>query len=191
MTPHADQQYIEALLRNDRKLLEEIYAKYADKIKNMVLQNNGSEADAADIFQEALLAIYQRAKKQNFVLTCPLEAYLYLVCKNRWINELKRKGGRGVTFTDTEGFNMNEDVFKNAEITQNQYERRNLLVQKIKELGEGCRHLLELSWSGLPMDEVAKKLQNTYGYVRKKKSECMAKLITLVKTSPRFANLQW
>ncbi len=191
MVPHPDQQYIEALLMNDSTLLKELYDKYSGKIRVLILKNNGTESDAADIFQEALLAIYQRAKKEPFVLSCPLEAYLYLICKNRWINELNKRGVRKVTFTDIEGFNYNEDVFKNTEIIQNQYERRNLLVQKFKELGEGCRQLLELSWAGLPMEEVAKQLQNTYGYIRKKKSECMAKLIALVKTSPRFPNLQW
>jgi RNA polymerase sigma factor (sigma-70 family) len=189
--PHPDQRYIEALLNNDTVLLQQLYQNNAGKIKAMVLKNNGTEADAADIFQEALLAIYQRAKKQNFILTCPLDAYLYMICKNRWINELNKRGVRRVTFTDTEGFNLGEDTFKDSEIVNNQHERRNLLLQKVKELGEGCRQLLELSWSGLPMDEVAKKLQNTYGYIRKKKSECMAKLIALVKASPRFANLQW
>jgi RNA polymerase sigma factor (sigma-70 family) len=191
MTPHPDQQYISALLNNDTTLLKQLYEKYAVKIKTMILKNNGTEADAADIFQEALVAIYQRAKKQDFVLTCPLEAYLYMICKNRWLNELNKKAVRRVTFTDTEGFNIGVDAFKDAEIVNNQHERRNLLLQKVKELGDGCRQLLELSWSGLPMDEVAKKLQNTYGYIRKKKSECMAKLIALVKKSPRFANLQW
>jgi RNA polymerase sigma factor (sigma-70 family) len=190
MTTHPDQQYIDALLRNDRKLLEEMYAKYADKIKNMVLQNNGTESDAADIFQEAIVAIYQKAKKSNFVLTCPLEAYLYLICKNRWINELKRKTNK-VTFTDTEGYNYGEDVFKNTEVIISQHERKKLLDEKFKELGERCRQLLELSWSGISMEEVAKALNNTYGYVRKKKSECVAKLVALVKTSPQFANLQW
>jgi RNA polymerase sigma factor (sigma-70 family) len=114
-----------------------------------------------------------------------------MICKNRWINELNRKSGRTVTFMDTEGYSHGEDAFKEAEITHHQHERRNLLLQKVKELGDGCRQLLELSWSGLPMDKVAEKLQNTYGYVRKKKSECMAKLIALIKASPRFANLQW
>jgi RNA polymerase sigma factor (sigma-70 family) len=188
---HPDQQYIEALLHNNSTLLQQLYENHAGKIKAMVLKNNGTEADAADIFQEALVAIYQRAKKGKFVLTCPLDAYLYLVCKNRWINELNKRGTRKVTFTDTEGYNFGEDSFKEAEVANNQYERRNLLLEKVKELGSGCRQILELSWSGLPMDEVAKKLQNTYGYVRKKKSECMAKLIALVKASPRFATLQW
>ena len=41
------------------------------------------------------------------------------------------------------------------------------------------------------MDEVAKKLKVSYAYARKKKSECMAKLITLVKQSPKFNSLKW
>jgi RNA polymerase sigma factor (sigma-70 family) len=191
MAQHNDQQYIDALLNNDAVLINELYARYADKIRVLVLKNNGTESDAADVFQDALLAIYQRAKNNTFILTCPLDAYLYLICKNRWINELNRRGTQKVTFIDEEGYTFKEDVFKEVEILQNEYERGSLLEQKFKELGDGCRELLELSWSGLAMDEVAKKLQNSYGYIRKKKSECMAKLIALVKKSPQFVSLQW
>jgi hypothetical protein len=31
----------------------------------------------------------------------------------------------------------------------------------------------------------------TYGYARKRKSECMARLIALIKTDPEFENLKW
>ena len=187
---HPDQKYIDALLRNDRRLLEEIYKKYAGKIRNMVVQNNGTGSDAADLFQEALIAIYQRAVNGAFVLTCPLEAYLYLICRNRWINELGRQRKK-VTFTDTEGYTYGEDVFSNAETTANGYARRKLLEEKFRELGDRCRQLLTLSWDGKPMEEVARLMDNTYGYIRKKKSECMARLAELVKNSPQFANLQW
>ncbi len=191
MSAHPDQQYIEALVNNDSPLLKELYDKYAGKIRDMVLKNNGTETDAADVFQEALMAIYQRAKERNFILSCPLDAYLYLICKNRWINELQKRSTRRVTFVDTEGYNYKEDVFKNTEVIKNQQERSSLLEQKIRELGEGCRELLLLSWTGISMYEVAAKLQNSYGYIKKKKSECMAKLIVLVKQSPQFSALQW
>jgi RNA polymerase sigma factor (sigma-70 family) len=188
---HSDHRYILALLNNDQAIIEEIYIKYAGKIKWMILKNNGDENDAADIFQESLIAIYQKAKTQNFILTCPFEAFLYLVCKKKWINELNKRKNHSVTFTDTAGYTTAEDSLQQAAYITQTDERKNLLEEKLAELGEGCRKLLELSWSGKAMDEVAAVLKVTYGYVRKKKSECMAKLIKLVQQSPKFNTLKW
>lgn len=188
---HPDQKYINALLNNDLVLLEELYSKYSGKIKWMVLQNNGTEADAADIFQDALLSIYHKARAKNFVLTCPLDAFLYLICKNKWLNELSKRKSRPVTIIEDGGYNLGEDTFKIAEDCSLQDNRMNLLTEKLEELGDACKNLLELSWSGKSMEEVAEKLNFTYGYARKKKSECMAKLIKLVKQSPKFEALNW
>lgn len=78
---HPDQKYVQALVSYDKELLDELYKKYFGKIKWMVLKNNGSEEDAADLFQDALMGIYHKAKLDSFELTCPLDAFLYLVCK--------------------------------------------------------------------------------------------------------------
>lgn len=189
---HPDQKYIDALVNNDPVLLEELYQKYSGKIKWMILQNNGTETDAADIFQEALISIYNKTQTTGFQLTCPLEAFLYLICKNKWINTLNKRKTQKVTNTDTEGFNnIGEDNFKLAEDCVLQQERSNLLREKLQEMGESCKNLLRLSWSGLSMDEVAGKLNVSYAYARKKKSECMAKLISLVKNAPNFNSLKW
>lgn len=191
LQPHTDQQYIDALLNNDVHLLNELYVKYSGKIKSMILKNNGTEDDAADIFQESLIDIYNKAKNSSFILTCPLDAFLYMVCKNKWLNELRKRKNSRVTFTDTEQYNISDDSFKEASLLFNQTERGNLLLSKLSEMGDACKKLLELSWSGKPMEEVAALLNNSYGYVRKKKSECMAKLISMVKQSPQFSALQW
>ena len=189
---HPDQKYIDALLENDPVVLDELYRKFSEKIKWMIIRNNGTETDAADIFQEALLSIYHKAKTGGFTLTCPLDAFLYLICKNKWLNTLNKKKTQKVTITDTEGYsNIGEDNFKLAENCVLEQERRDLLTEKLAEMGESCKKILRLSWSGMPMDEVAKQLDVTYAYVRKKKSECMARLITLVKQSPKFNALKW
>ena len=189
---HPDQKYINALLENDTVVLEELYHKFSEKIKWMIIRNNGAETDAADIFQDALLSIYNKAKAGDFTLTCPLEAFLYLICKNKWLNTLNKKKTQKVTITDTEGFNyIGEDNFKLAEDCLLQQERNNLLTEKLAEMGDSCKKILRLSWSGISMDEVAKQLNVTYAYARKKKSECMARLITLVKQSPKFNSLKW
>jgi RNA polymerase sigma factor (sigma-70 family) len=156
----------------------------------MVLQNHGTEDDAADIFQDALLSIYQKARTQDFVLTCPLEAFLYLICKNKWLNELNKRKFKNVTLTEDNGIALSEDSFKLAEDCALKEQRFNLISEKLAELGDACQQLLHLSWSGKSMEEVAEVLQVTYGYARKKKCACMAKLVSLIKQAPQFSSLK-
>lgn len=191
MAAHPDHKYIEALAQNDSVLIEEIYRRFAEGIKRMVVKNSGSETDAADLFQEVLMELHQKATKQHFVLTCPFEAFLHLVCRNRWINKLDKMKRRSVTITGNEGFDVNENVAENYEALLVQEKRKNLVEEKLAGLGEGCRDLLSLSWSGKPLQEVAVMLNFSYAYVRKKKTECMGKLISLVKEAPGFSALKW
>ncbi len=187
MAVHPDNKYIDALLANDTGLLDELYAKFSGKIKHYVLQNNGTEADAADIFQEALLDIYRKAQK-GFTLTCPMEAFLFLICRNRWLNQITRKKYKNVTFADDEGYSnlVSDDTFANAEQILVSQNRKSLIETKLQELGESCRQLLQLCWSGKKLEEVAQVMDTTYAYIRKKKGDCTGKLIDLIKTSPDY-----
>ncbi|HRH48474.1 MAG TPA: sigma-70 family RNA polymerase sigma factor [Panacibacter sp.] len=189
--PHPDTKYIEALVNNNTELLSEIYTRFAGKIKLLVLQNAGSETDADDIMQDALVAIYHKAVTGNFMLTCPFEAFLYTICKNLWLMQLRKKSRQPVTNSGDAQYETGTDVFKEAEAVINNNKRRLLLEKKFEQLGEGCRKVLELAWSGKPLDEVAALLNNTYAYIRKKKSECMGKLSALIKQSPEYKTLLW
>jgi RNA polymerase sigma factor (sigma-70 family) len=188
---HTDQKYVEALLNNNVQALNEVYTNCSHKIKALVLQNSGTDDDAADIMQEGLIAIYQRAKTKPFTLTCPFEAYLYMVCRNLWLMHLRKQNRSPVTIKDVEQYNIGSNNFAETEEVVNTNQRRNLLEKKLQELGQGCQDVIKLSWSGKPMDEVAQILNNTYAYVRKKKSECMGKLTALIKHSPEYALLKW
>ncbi|MBD0288460.1 MAG: sigma-70 family RNA polymerase sigma factor, partial [Flavisolibacter sp.] len=52
---HPDQKYIDALLTNNVKLIGELYQKCFPLIRNMVLENSGTQTNAADLFQDALV----------------------------------------------------------------------------------------------------------------------------------------
>lgn len=189
---HPDNKYIIALLENNSILLKELYEKYFSKIKLMVIKNGGTEDDAADMMQEGLVSIYNRACSAPFQLTCPMEAFLYHVCKNKWISFLRKKNSRDtVTITDHHGYILGEDEAEQANRCAADNEKKNLFEEKFKELGQACQQLLQLNWSGKPLDEVATLMNTTYAYIRKKKSECMAKLMTLVQQSPVYENLKW
>jgi RNA polymerase sigma factor (sigma-70 family) len=186
---HIDQRYISALLNNNTTIINEIYSKYASKVSAMIIKNNGSSDDAADIFQEALVDIYKKAATKDFILTCPFEALLIIICKNKWITQLEKNKKMGVTFKEPDGYTFGVDVFKEVEIVAKHNDRRTLLESKFASLGEGCKELLQLSWGGKAMEDVAELLKVTYGYVRKKKSECMGKLTELIKNSNDYTLL--
>jgi len=189
---HYDQKYITALLNNDTALLNELYQKYSGKIKLMILQNNGTETDAADIFQDALLSIYHKAKTENFILTCPFDAFIYLICKNRWMSELNKKKSYKLKLNVEEvNEKIGDNSFELIEELRLQQARKDLLTEKFEQLSESSKELLRFSWSGKSMEEVAQILRRSYGYVRKKKSKCMAKLITLVKQSEHYKAVEW
>ena len=172
-------------------LLHELYQRFSGKIKKMIMNSSGTEDDAADIFQDVLLSVYDKAKNGSFILTCPLEAFLYLISKNRWTNELKKRKNIKVTITDAEGYNISEDSFKLAEEFMLQQQRKAFLLEKLEELGNACKELLLLSWSEKSMDDVASILNISYGYARKKKSDCIGKLMVLVKESCEYNFLKW
>jgi RNA polymerase sigma factor (sigma-70 family) len=186
---HIDNRYITALRNNEKAVIEEIYKKYAEKIKALIIKNSGTENDAADILQESLIYIYNRSLNSDFTLTCPFEAYLVMVCKNRWINELEKRKNKRVTFVDDYGFKENTAQEEGVLQMKVKEEKFALIHEALQKIGQGCAELLQLSWQGLGMEEVGQKLQMTYAYVRKKKSECMGKLIELVKNEPNYKSL--
>ncbi len=188
-SPHSDQKYIQALLDNDRKGIQEIYEKFSKRIRQFVVSNNGSAKDAQDLFQESLIAIYQKARKSEFVLSCPFEAYLYMVCRSKWINELNKRKKVGVTIEELKGFSNEEDANTLAEETERAQEQDILFQTEFNKLSEGCIKLLSLSWKGEHMEKVAQQLDVSYAYARKKKSECIAKLMKRIRASSDFERL--
>ena len=189
-TMHPDQQYIVALLKNDSAMINKIYRQSAGKIKTFVLRNSGSKEDAEEIFNDGLMKIYQKARKGDFILTCPFDYYLYMVCKSLWLNNLRKKGASGVTIQDIDGYSdIGEDVFQAVEEQEAELAKDELFKQKFLELGPACQNILKLALQKIPLKEVAEQLGNTYAYVRKKKGECTKRLIELVRATPEFGAL--
>jgi RNA polymerase sigma factor (sigma-70 family) len=180
MVIHPDQRYLVGLLHNDNQVVEEIYRKFSAPIKHHILQNRGSESDAADIFQESLIDIYKQAKHKGLQLTCPFEPFLLLVCKRKWLNEIKKRGHNPVTKSTDDVSEWGEDVFAAAEQAVREEDKARVFLEQFGRLGEKCQEILRLSLTGGRQEKIAEALGVTYGYLRKKKSECMATLLSYI-----------
>lgn len=185
---HEDQKFIEGLLANNTFIIEAIYNKFAPKIINYIKNNNGDEDSAKDIIQEVLITIYNQAKQKNLKLTCPFDAYFYLLCKRKWLNELKKITNKEVTINE-EVLSKNDSALELADETAIFEDKQSLFNTMFQQLGTACKDLLKATFKIKSMEEVAKNLGVTYAYARKKKSLCIGKLTKLVQESPKYNQL--
>jgi RNA polymerase sigma factor (sigma-70 family) len=187
--PHSDQKYIEALLKNDTIVLTEIYDKFASKVVGYITNNSGDESRAQDIIQETLIAIYKQAKEKRLQLTCPFDAYFFLLCKRKWLNELKKYSNNQVTINE-EIVSIDDESVRFAEETEIFNAKHELFKEMFDQLGKACKELLKATFTTKSMEEVAVKLGQSYGYVRKKKSLCIGQLTKLVQNTPEFNKIK-
>ncbi len=83
-----DQELISGIASGSATSLEYLYKAYLPMVVQMIAQNSGDEDDAKDIFQEAVMVLYDRINQGNFVLTSKLKTFLYSVCRRLWLKKL-------------------------------------------------------------------------------------------------------
>jgi RNA polymerase sigma factor (sigma-70 family) len=180
--------YLSAILSGDREILNRMYANLFPMIRSFVLSNyNGSEDDAKDVFQDAVIVIYEKAKNSDFELTCKFSTFLYRVCRNIWMSRQQKKSASEVTIPDDAKYIADED----SQIDLLQIERGKLFYKALRQLGTDCQKLLELFFQKRNMDEIASEMGfASEGYARRRKFQCKDRLIELIKKEDEFTELQ-
>ena len=188
-TVHEDQLYIDGLINNNSVIIQSIYKKFVPKVVYYIKTNSGDEDQAQDIIQEVLITIYNQAKTKDLKLSCPFDAYFFLLCKRRWLNEIKKATTKEVTISDDNVY-KDESTVEMVNQTEIFDEKQSLFDEMFQKLGEKCQEVLKLSFVTKTMEEVAQKLNVTYGYVRKKKSLCTGQLTEMIQQSSKYKSLK-
>lgn len=168
-----DSEVLEKVSRGDEKALDYLYKKYYRMMIRLVMSNNGTEQEAKDIFQDALIVFWQKAVSGKLVLTSKISTYLYSICQNLWRKELERKSRLVNEAKDGEDY-----------IDEDSKERGKILQDCIAALGETCQRVLTYYYfDGLSMELIAEKMgfANT-DTAKTKKYKCKKKLDELVKS---------
>ena len=105
------------------------------------------------------------------------------------MNEIKKVTNKGVTIQD-DFASINEPTEEMVTQTELFEEKQQLFDTMFQKLGEKCQEVLKLSFVLKTMEEVAEKLNVTYGYVRKKKSLCTGQLTQWIQESSQFKSIK-
>ena len=155
--------------------MDHLYKLIFPGIKTYVLRNSGTEEEAHDVFQDALVIFYMRVRKGAFESKSSLSTYLYAVSKNLWLKQLRKKRIAESYSPQEEGQGYQQELI----LQQNQ-----ITIRQVLELiGKECKKVLMDFYYG---GRSVKQLQAEYNLgseaaAKNKKYRCLKKLIDLVK----------
>jgi RNA polymerase sigma factor (sigma-70 family) len=170
-----DQELLQGLANSDDKSLEIIYSDNFPMIYRMVLQNNGSEDDAKDLFQESVIILYEKVQEGGFVLTSRLKTYIYAVCRRLWLKKLQGQAWQGTITEELEDVTPMEDTIEEHARRDEQF---NIMEKAMGNMGEPCRTILEDYYlRKKSMQEISEK----FGYTnaenaKNQKYKCLMRL---------------
>lgn len=181
-----DQSLLEGLLNADAASIKATYDLALPAVINWVKENNGSEADARDIFQEALIALFRKLEGGELVLTCTLKSFLRIMCRNLWLSRLRNKQNQASPLEQLEeSADLDEDLERRLE----QSEKEQLFFKHFDSLGENCRKIMQWFFDKVPLKQIAVRLDTSEGYIKKRKFKCKEQLVKAIQADPKFSEL--
>ena len=191
MQNHTDTEIINLLQAADTRKNDEglriLYTLFFPSISYFIRENSGKPEDAEDIFQEAILVLFNQIKKRELVLTCQLKTYFYSICRNLWLKAIKKQKIKRIDIQDKEVFvNIESSTFRSIEVN----EEKQAMLELLKQLGEDCQKvLMYFYYERLQMKEIAIRMSFANDQVaRNKKVKCLKQLTNIMDSSPFFSS---
>jgi len=144
-------------------------------VVHLVCSNSGTEQEAKDIYQEAVMAFYERVQQPAFTLTCKIKTYLYAVCRRLWLKKLHEKKRFNGSIEEAESFLGVEDEMTTIYEKERRLKR---MGSSLNGLGEPCRSIIEDFYiKDSSMEEISIK----FGYTnadnaKNQKYKCLQRL---------------
>jgi len=168
-----DSEILAKISKGDESALDYLYKKYYRMMTKLVISNSGTEDEARDVYQDALIVFWEKARSGKLVMTSKISTFIYSICLNLWRKELERKSRLS---------NEEKDDVEYQDLESEERER--IIRECINELGDTCRRILMYYYfDGMSMNDIADKL----GYAntdtaKTKKYKCKKRLDELVKS---------
>lgn len=171
-------------LGNFTEILNILYKKCLPKVRSYVLKNRGNQEDVKDVFQDAVTTLLYKMKAEGFVPKGDINKYVFVSCRNIWINKAKRNGT--VIYVEQEIEQEDDSTSQVDSIIQD--ERVSLVRSLMEKLGEPCKTLLKhLYFDELSLKEIVVKMGiSSVGVAKTNSFRCKQKLTKLVATDKKL-----
>ena len=124
---------------------------------------------------------YRNTTKDKFEVESNIEAFIFRIAKNKWINYVKKEGK--IT-------SIKEDIAINMEPSSSQINNGNQIIinELLEKLGNVCKEILTYTiFYNLSMEDVCSRLGfNNPNTAKTKNYKCKQRLKNLINDNPRI-----
>ena len=131
---------LKGLAISDKKAVETIYQENFNMVQSLIINNNGSSDDAKDIFQEAMIVLYEKVRSGTFELNCQIKTFVYSVARRLWLKRLQQQNRFSATSDNLDDLVPVENEIEEHERVNIEFE---IMEKALLNLGEPCKSLLE------------------------------------------------
>ncbi|WP_034688902.1 RNA polymerase sigma factor [Chryseobacterium hispalense] len=170
--------FVDELKIGNNSAFMQLYKYYFPTVKNMVLSNKGSEDDAQDIFQDAMIVFLEKLRQENFILSASIKTYIYAVTKNLLL-KTKRDG----TQSRSLDYILNNDFLLQIEDTiEEEISRVENLKEYVDQISLHCQKFINDVYL---KNKTISQIQKEYGYTTKhnaqnQKYKCIEQLKAMI-----------
>jgi len=177
---HTEQQLLAAFAVGDRYAATKIYNQYYNVINAWLIKNGASEDDVADVYQEAVVILYEKAQQEEFRLTCSISTYLFAISKHLWYKKASKQQKMPGSLSDHAGTEEGEDWAYEDDVNvqverEAHYDQLNVALE---QLGEPCSSLIKAFYHN---DKSMQEIAADFGYTnpdnaKTQKYKCLTRL---------------
>ncbi|MEZ4775290.1 MAG: sigma-70 family RNA polymerase sigma factor [Bacteroidia bacterium] len=181
---YTEKDIVAGLRQSDPRIVGFLYKNHLPAVVGYLKRYSCNEEEVRDLFQEAMMVLFQRIRSGNFSEVASVKTFLISVCRNLWFKK-SRKLKEEQLNDDQEFLDPDKDtleaIFQIAEYR--------LYFHYFNSLSEQCKGVLEKYFRKVPMQEIADHFNTTLSYIRKKKFTCKEQLIQSIRHDPSFKEL--
>lgn len=182
---HQTTDIVDGIRKGHRNTLNHIYTSFFERLKTWVLNNQGDQQAAEDLFQDGLTVIYLKLRDPDFTIEHQFYTYFFSICRNLWLKKLRndRVLGKSNSMQEASALMVEED--------EDLFDlKQQIFRRKFVQLGKGCQEILRLALRGMSPSEIAKTLNlKSERHATNRKSYCKQQLAELVRTDPLYSDL--
>lgn len=172
--------------QND-KVLSYLYEHTLRKVKRFIIMNNGTAEEANDIFQDAVIVLFNQVKLNKYNRNYEVDGFIFSVSRNLWIDKVRR--GKRMPIREL----VDIDIADSQDLLMDMIskEKTSAMRKAFERLDEKCRKILNYAiYQKLSMREIAEKMGYSSENVAKTNHyRCKQYLSKIVKEDNTLLNL--